>query len=76
MEKKTYSITKTSALTGVEHTRKYQMTDEQYAEYMLPQKQRRPLQLVFPELTKDDREFLISGITPEEWDLEFGGEDE
>lgn len=76
MEKKLYSITKKSELTGIEHTRKFSMTAEQFAEYMLPPRQRRVLQLIFPELSADDREFLISGITAEEWDQEFGTEDE
>jgi len=26
-------------------------------------------------LTPDQREFLMTGITPEEWEAEFGGED-
>lgn len=29
-------------------------------------------QEAFPDLTADQREFLISGITPEEWDMIFG----
>jgi hypothetical protein len=33
------------------------------------------IQDVFPELTKDEREFLISGTTPEEWDEIFKGEE-
>jgi hypothetical protein len=33
------------------------------------------IQNVMPDLTKDQHEFLISGITPEEWDDIFGGED-
>lgn len=74
MEKTTYSITQTSRLTGVTRTKKFEMTPEQFAEYSLPSHQRRLLQLIFPELSADDREFLISGITPEEWEAEFGPE--
>lgn len=29
----------------------------------------------FPEMSADDREFLITGICPTCWDLSFGGED-
>ena len=30
------------------------------------------IQNVMPNLTRGEREFLISGITPEEWDEQFG----
>ena len=33
------------------------------------------IQDVMPDLTADQREFLMSGITPEEWDDMFGGDD-
>jgi hypothetical protein len=29
------------------------------------------VQEIFPQLTDDEREFIISGITPEEWDELF-----
>ena len=32
------------------------------------------IQNVFPDLSVDQREFLMTGITPEEWDLTFGEE--
>ena len=30
------------------------------------------LQDAFPNISADDREFILSGITPEEWDEHFG----
>ena len=33
------------------------------------------VQDAFPQLDDDQREFLISGITPEEWDATFGEEE-
>lgn len=33
------------------------------------------IQDVFPQLSADDREFLMTGITPEEWDEHFSEED-
>ena len=33
------------------------------------------IQDVFPDLSADDREFLMTGITPEEWDEHFSEED-
>ena len=32
------------------------------------------IQDAFPNLSDDDREFILSGITPEEWDEHFGEE--
>ena len=34
------------------------------------------IQDVMPDLDDDQREFLMSGITPEEWDDMFGEEDD
>jgi hypothetical protein len=34
------------------------------------------IQDVFPDLTDDQREFLISGLLPESWDALFPEEDE
>ena len=37
----------------------------------------RPIQRVFPDLSADEREILMTGIGPEQWDKMFkGGEDE
>ena len=33
------------------------------------------VQDAFPQLSDSAREFLISGITPEEWDATFGGDE-
>ena len=32
------------------------------------------IQNVFPDLTADQREFLMTGITPDEWENAFGKE--
>lgn len=34
------------------------------------------IQVAMPDLTEGEREFLISGIAPEEWDELFGGIEE
>lgn len=44
---------------------------EGYARYM----RGAHVQDCFPDMTPDDREFLISGICPTCWDLTFGGDD-
>lgn len=33
------------------------------------------IQNIFPELSADDREFIMTGITPQDWDSTFGEED-
>lgn len=33
------------------------------------------IQNAMPELTADEREFLLTGMTPEEWDATFGEEE-
>ena len=34
------------------------------------------IQTAYPELTPDQREFILSGITPDEWEATFGGDSE
>ena len=34
------------------------------------------IQDYFPDLSDDDREFILTGVTPEEWDEIFGEEDD
>jgi hypothetical protein len=63
----------TSMLTGINHTRLYEMTREQIAAYT---SEKRPLiQEIFPELNDEEREFLMTGITPEEWNITFPSEE-
>ena len=60
-------ITNTSGLTGVKHTREIDCTAEQLSKWQAGEL----IQNAFPDLNADDREFLITGITPEEWDKAF-----
>lgn len=63
-------ITKRSEATGVEHTRDIDITEYQYHEYTMGRLGY--VQEAFPELSADDREFLVTGVTAEEWDELFG----
>jgi len=56
-------ITRKSGLTGAINTRDLDITPKQYTQYLSGTL----AQLAFPHLSADDREFLITGITPEEW---------
>ena len=61
-------ISRTSALTGNTHVMDLPVTMEQ----MLAYAQGELLQVAFPQLSADQREFVKTGITPEEWDAVFG----
>ena len=46
---------------------------KRYAEYLSGGKM---IQDAFPELNDDEREFMLTGITPAEWDVLFNDRDE
>ena len=52
-----------SMLTGNITTREIPVTDEQLAQWS----QGALIQDVMPDVSADDREFIKTGITPEEW---------
>lgn len=66
-------LTKKSLLSGKEHQMFLPITEKEYEDWQLSGEL---IQNVFPNLTDDQREFMISGSTPEEWDEAFGEEDE
>lgn len=62
-------ITRTSIVTGKTRTLDLPVTEEQLKVWANGDG---PLiQYCFPNLDADDREFIISGITPDEWDEAF-----
>lgn len=61
-------VVKRSMLTGKVHSRVIPISAAEYEEWRVS---RSLIQNTFPHLSADDREFLISGITPEEWDQTF-----
>jgi hypothetical protein len=65
-------VSRISTLTGKFHQVELPVTPEQLTAWEGGQL----VQRVFPHLTADEREFIMSGITPEEWDAEFGVEAE
>lgn len=56
-------IKKKSTLTGKIHEKEIDVTQEQLDQWIGG----KCIQFVMPHLSLDDREFLISGTTPEEW---------
>ena len=58
-------ITKKSVMTGEKNTMLLPVTNEQIERWQDGEL----IQNVFPHLSPSEREFLISGVTPEEWDV-------
>lgn len=65
-------ITRTSPFTGAVNTREIAVTQAQLDAWQGGEL----IQVAMPHLSADDREFLMTGITPEEWDAAFGSSDE
>lgn len=63
-------IKRTSQLTGVSHELEIPITPKQYQDYL--DNPGMLIQNAFPDLEAPLREYIKSGITPEEWEEKFG----
>ena len=63
-------ITRKSLISGIEHTLDINITEEQLKEIENPNRTKF-IQNIVPHLNANEREFLMSGITEEEWEKEF-----
>jgi uroporphyrinogen-III synthase len=63
--------TRKSQLTGIHHTLDLNITNEQLDRFYSGE----AVQKVFPHLPAHEREFILTGITKEEWDEQFGTTD-
>jgi hypothetical protein len=61
-------ITSPSTMTGTEHSVELPMTVTEYRRAMEHYNKGALIQDAFPRLTAEQREFLLTGITPEEWE--------
>lgn len=61
-------ITKTSPFSGKENTLDINITEDQLQEYLSSNKH---IQNVLPHLSAEHREFLMTGVTPDEWNKMF-----
>lgn len=61
-------ITRKSPFTGKVHTREIPVTEEQLMRWS----NGTLIQNAMPNISPDDREFIKTGITPEEWEETFG----
>lgn len=67
-------VTRKSILSGKTNTMSLDITQETLDNY--EQVGGMLVQAIFPNLSKEEREFLISGITPDEWNNTFGEEED
>jgi hypothetical protein len=63
-------ITRKSLISGNINTMSLPITEEQYNAW----EQGTLVQVAMPHLSPDEREFVMTGITPEEWADNFGEE--
>lgn len=65
-------ITRKSPISGKIHSLDLDITEEQVAAWQAGAY----IQNAFPNLSPDEREFLKTGITAEEWEAMFAGQEE
>ncbi len=65
-------ITRTSMFSGIERTLDLPVTPEQVSAW----EGGTLIQTAMPELSADQREFVMTGVTAEEWAEEFGDSEE
>lgn len=65
-------ITKTSSLSGIVRTMDLPITEEQLKNFEFGM----PIQDAMPNLTPNEREFILTGVVQEEWEELFAGFDE
>jgi len=65
-------ITRTSMLTGITRTIDLPVTPGQIARWQGGTL----IQTAMPDLSADDREFIMTGITGDEWDAHFNSEED
>ena len=63
-------VTRLSPFSHTRNTIDLDITAEQLARY---EQGNELIQNVFPDLSPEHREFIMTGITPEEWEATFNG---
>jgi hypothetical protein len=64
-------ITRTSQFSGKIHTLDLDVTQEQMQRFENRIANGEYVQTIFPQLSAEFREFILTGITPQEWDEIF-----
>lgn len=65
-------IKRKSVITGIERTRSIPVNPDDYVAWQAGVGN---IQDMMPYLTDEDREFILSGITADEWESAFGEEE-
>ena len=60
-------LTKVSDITGEEHSMEIPMSEGDYYRSLARWRNGELIQIAFPLLNANQREFIMTGITPEEW---------
>ena len=68
-------ITRRSPFTGRSHQMEIPISPREFAKRETLWQTGMLIQDAFPMLDADQREFIKTGITPEEWDAAFGNEE-
>ena len=64
------AVTRTSTLSGKTRTLQIEVDPADVQRY----EEGELIQKAFPYLSDDEREFIITGVTPDEWEATFGKE--
>ena len=76
MTNETFTLARTSPITGNINQLEIPLSIEAYALGMQAWKRGELIQNAFPTLKADIREFIMSGISPKEWDELFTDEED
>jgi len=76
MTNETFTLARTSPITGNLNEVEIPMSIEAYALGMAQWRRGALIQDAFPTLKAEIREFIMSGITPKEWDELFTDEED
>lgn len=68
-------VTRISQLSRKEHTMELDVTEEQLNRFENRRENGEYVQTIFPNLSAPEREFILTGITPTEWNQMFGSQE-
>ena len=68
-------VTRVSQLTGKKTTLELDVTEEQMIRFENRRENGEYVQTIFPHLSPSDREFILNGITSQEWEKTFRDEE-
>lgn len=72
-----FTLTKKSAISGKEHSMELPLSESEFSDAHYNWQGRRMLiQDAFPTLSAEQREFIMTGVTPEEWKDAFAEAEE